>query len=167
MKKWIPWIITGLLALWFVSGAQAPRRVDGFDLAGFGRLPVLLKGRIQPFDSVARNTLLSMSGRPTVRLADGHSLSATQWLLEIMAKPGLADQRKVFRVPHPDLQGLLGAENQGLQYYSVHDLTNQIDPLESQALKLEDAEASLTNALEVHPAGEPESGRFADSCRIK
>jgi ABC-type transport system involved in cytochrome c biogenesis permease subunit/predicted secreted protein len=141
MKKWIPWIITGVFALWFVSGAQSPRRVDGFDLAGFGRLPVLLNGRVQPFDSVARNTLLSMSGRSTVRLADGHSLSATQWLLEIMAKPGLADQRKVFRVQHPDLQGLLGAENQGLQYYSVHDLTNQIGSLESQALKLEDAES--------------------------
>ncbi len=141
MKKWIPWLITGAVALWFGSGALAPKRVDGFDLAGFGRLPVLLNGRIQPFDSVARNALLSMSGRSTVRLADGGSLSAPQWLLEIMANSALADQRKIFRVQHPDLQGLLGAENQGLQHYSFHDLTNQIDPLESQALKLEEAES--------------------------
>jgi ABC-type transport system involved in cytochrome c biogenesis permease subunit len=141
MKKWIPWIIAGIFALWFVSGAQAPRPVDGFDLAGFGRLPVLLNGRIQPLDSVARNTLLSMSGRSTVRLADGHSLSATQWLLETMTKPNLADQRKVFRVQHPDLQGLLGSEKQGLQYYSLNDLTNYIGSLETHALKLQDAES--------------------------
>jgi ABC-type transport system involved in cytochrome c biogenesis permease subunit len=140
MKKWIPWIIGGIFALWFVSGAQAPRRVDGFDLAGFGRLPVLLNGRTQPFDSVARNTLLSMSGHSTVRLADGHSLSAMQWLLETMAKPDLADQRKIFRVQHPDLQGLLGADRQGLQYYSFNDLTNYLDSLQIQVRKLQEAE---------------------------
>src|ERR1035441_2908593 len=139
MKKWISWIIAGIFALWFVSGAQEPRQVEGFDLAGFGRLPVLLNGRVQPFDSVARDTLLSMSGRSTVRLDGGHSLSATEWLLEAMAKPDLADQRKVFRLQHPDLQGLLGAEKQGLQYYSFDDLTNQIESLESQALKLQEA----------------------------
>jgi ABC-type transport system involved in cytochrome c biogenesis permease subunit len=141
MKKWIPWIIAGIFALWFVSGAQEPRQVEGFDLAGFGRLPVLLNGRIQPFDSVARNTLLSMSGRSTVRLADGHSPSATQWLLETMTKPNLADQRKIFRVQHPDLQGLLGSEKQGLQYYSFNNLTNYIDSLETQALKLQEVES--------------------------
>jgi ABC-type transport system involved in cytochrome c biogenesis permease subunit len=141
MKKWIPWIICSVFALWFLSGAQSPKAVNGFDLAGFGRLPVLLNGRIQPFDSVARNTLLSMSGRSTVRLADGHSLSATRWLLETMTKPNLADQRKVFRVQHPDLQGLLGAEKQGLQYYSFDNLTNYLDTLVAQALKLQDAES--------------------------
>ncbi len=142
MKKWIPYIIAGCFALWFVSGAQAPKPVDGFDVAAFGRLPVLLNGRIQPFDSVARNTLLSISGRSTVRLADGHSLSATQWLLETMTNPKLADERKVFRVQHPDLQGLLGTEKQGLHYYSVNDLSNQLGHLETQAIKLAEAERS-------------------------
>ncbi|MGA2174442.1 MAG: cytochrome c biogenesis protein CcsA [Verrucomicrobiota bacterium] len=141
MRKWFPWIVAGCFALWFLSGAQSPKRVDGFDVAAFGRLPVLLNGRIQPFDSVARNTLLSISGRSTVRLAGGHSLSATQWLLETMAHPALADGRKIFRVQHPDLQGLLGTEKQGLHYYSLNDLSNQIDHLETQVLKLEEAES--------------------------
>ncbi len=140
MKRWIPWMAGCIFALWFAGGARAPKPVDGFDVAGFGRLPVLLNGRIQPFDSVARNTLLSMSGRSTVRLADGHSLSATQWLLEKMTKPDLSNQRKVFRVQHPDLQGLLGSEKQGLQYYSFDDLTNYLDSLQAQILKLEEAE---------------------------
>jgi len=79
MKKWFPWIMVACFALWFLSGIQEPPRVDGFDVAGFARLPVLLNGRIQPFDSVARNALLSISGRSTVRLASGQSLSASQW----------------------------------------------------------------------------------------
>jgi len=141
MKKWFPWIFAGLFALWFLSGAQPPKPVAGFDVAAFGRLPVLANGRIQPLDSVARNSLLSMSGRSTVRLAGGRSLSATQWLLETMAKPDLANQRKVFRVQHPDLQGLIGPEQQGLQYYAFNDLTNQLDSLEAKALQVQDAES--------------------------
>ena len=142
MKKWFPWIMVACFALWFLSGIQEPPRVDGFDVAGFARLPVLLNGRIQPFDSVARNALLSISGRSTVRLASGQSLSASQWLLETMTNPKLADERKIFRVQHPDLQGLISAEKQGLQYYSFNELTNELDALEKQALKLEDTEST-------------------------
>src|SRR5580658_7857502 len=112
MKKWIPWIIVGVFALWFVSGARAPRPVAGFDVAGFGRLPVLVNGRVQPFDSVARNALLSMSGRSVVRVQDGLALSPSEWLLEAMTKPDLADQRKIFRIQHPDLEGSLGGQKE-------------------------------------------------------
>jgi ABC-type transport system involved in cytochrome c biogenesis permease subunit len=142
MKKWIPWITAAVFALWFLSGAQAPKSVDGYDIARFARLPVLLNGRVQPFDSVARNALLSISGRSIVRLDDGSSVSASQWLLETMASPHQADTRKVFRVQHPDLQGLLGSDKQGLQYYSFNDISNQINSIETQALKLQDAESA-------------------------
>ncbi|MGA2555829.1 MAG: hypothetical protein ABSG04_06090 [Verrucomicrobiota bacterium] len=140
MKKWLPVIPAAVLALWFLSGAQPPKLADGFDVAAFGRLPVLLNGRVQPLDTVARNSLLSMSGRSTVRLPGGHSLSATQWLLETMTQPNLADQRKVFRVQHPDLQGLLGPKQQGLQYYSYNDLTNQLPSLQAKVLQIQEAE---------------------------
>jgi len=140
MKKWLPVIPAAVFALWFLSGAQPPKLADGFDVAAFGRLPVLLNGRVQPLDTVARNSLLSMSGRSTVRLPDGHSLSATQWLLETMTQPNLADQRKVFRVQHPDLQGLLGPKQQGLQYYSYNDLTNQLPSLQAKVLQIQEAE---------------------------
>ena len=108
MKKWLPWIFVGIFAAWFFSGFQAPGYVNGFDVAGWGRLPVLLEGRIQPLDSVARNSLLSMSGTSAIRLTNNGELSATGWLLETMTDPSVADQRKVFRVQHPDLAGTLG-----------------------------------------------------------
>ena len=110
MKKWLPWILTGLCAAWFLSGAQAPKPRNGFNVAAWGRLPVLLNGRVQPLDSVARNSLLSMSGASTVRTTNG-ALSATEWLLEAMTDPAAADQRKIFRVQHPDLAGILGGTN--------------------------------------------------------
>ena len=42
-----------------------------------------------------------------------------------MTNPELADQRKIFRVQHPDLAGKLGATTEGLIKFSFNDLTNQ------------------------------------------
>jgi hypothetical protein len=36
MKKWLPWILTGIFAAWFLSGALAPKPVNGFDVAAWG-----------------------------------------------------------------------------------------------------------------------------------
>jgi ABC-type transport system involved in cytochrome c biogenesis permease subunit len=142
MKNRLPWVFVLVFAGWFLGGMQSPKPKDGFDIAAFGRLPVLLDGRIQPFDSVARNSLLSISGRSVVRLTNGPPLSALEWLLDTMARPEVADQLKVFRIQHPDLEGLLSAEQAGLQYFSFNDLTNQIEQLQSQAQKLMEAEQS-------------------------
>ena len=71
MKKWLPWILTAVFAAWFLSGAQAPKPSHGFDAAAWGRLPVLLNGRVQPLDSVARNSLLSISGASTLAATNG------------------------------------------------------------------------------------------------
>lgn len=141
MKKWLPWIAVAVFASWFLTGMKAPKPVNGFNVADFGRLPVLLNGRVQPFDSAARNALLSISGRSAVSAREGSTLSANEWLLEVMTRPDLADQKKVFRVQHPDLEGLFGGEKAGLEYYSFNDLTNQFDQLQAQALKIEQFEA--------------------------
>jgi ABC-type transport system involved in cytochrome c biogenesis permease subunit len=155
MKKWMPWISVAVFAGWFLGGTQAPAPKEGFDIAAFGRLPVLLDGRVQPFDSVARNSLLMISGRSIaysatppppsamerlMGMTNGPPLSALEWLLDTMARPDVADQMKVFRTQDPDLDGLLGAEQAGLQYFSFNGLTNQIDQIQSQAQKVLEAE---------------------------
>jgi len=152
MKKWLPLITAAIFAAWFLGGFQAPKSKSGFDLAGFGRLPVLLDGRIQPLDSVARNSLLSMSGRSIVRLTNGPPLSALEWLIATIAKPEEADQLKVFRVQHPDLEGLLGSDKIGLEYYSFNDLTNQFDSIIDQARKLEKSEENNPDAGKLRTA---------------
>jgi ABC-type transport system involved in cytochrome c biogenesis permease subunit len=149
MKKWLPLMIAALFAAWFLGGFQAPKPKDGFNIAGFGRLPVLLDGRIQPMDSVARNSLLSISGRSIVRLTNGPPLSALEWLMETMTRPEQADQLKIFRVQHPDLEGLLGTEKIGLEYYSINDLTNQFDSIADQARKLLQSEEGIADRVKL------------------
>jgi len=62
VKKWISLILTVIMAGWFLSGLRQPPE-SGFHTRAFGRLPVLMNGRFQPFDSVARNSLLQIRTR--------------------------------------------------------------------------------------------------------
>ena len=75
-------------------------------------------------------------------------LKSTEWLLEVMFKPGIADTRPVFLIHHPDLIGEFklgekGIENSGLRYYSYEELTPVIDEIGEQGRKageIEDAQ---------------------------
>ena len=147
MKKWLPWILVAVFAAWFLAGFNAPQPKNGFDIAGFGRLPVLMDGRVQPLDSVARNALLSISGRSIVRVSNAPPLSATEWLLDTMTQPQLADSLKFFRVQHPDLEGSFGTQNAGLEYYSFNDMSNQLEHLQNQAQAVMNSEKDKDDAV--------------------
>ena len=57
-----------------------------------------------------------------------------------MTRPDLADQRKIFRMQHPDLAGKLGATTEGLAKFSFNDLTNQTHYIKDQAQKIFESE---------------------------
>ena len=116
MKKYLPWLLLVVMAAWALSSLRAPHGT-AFNARDFGRLPVLLNGRIQPFDSVARNSLLQMRDKQTAPLKlhfsvfdpakRGQLMTASEWLVEVMMDPALADTRKVFRLDNPELVDLL------------------------------------------------------------
>jgi hypothetical protein len=110
-RRLIPWTICAVFAAYVaapVLGWRATSR-DGFDLATFARLPVAIGARVRPIDSVARMGLLQVRGTVDVPLADnagaihigGSRLSATEWLLELLVKPDVADTRRVFPIGDP------------------------------------------------------------------
>ncbi|MEY2788703.1 MAG: hypothetical protein RLZZ34_1846, partial [Verrucomicrobiota bacterium] len=109
MKQRLPLIITALFALW-ILGALMPRRDREYAFSAVGRLPVVFNGRLQPFDSLARNSLTRIREKETANLEPAKSwyerpkiISATEWLLTLMTRPEVADGWKVFRVDHPEL----------------------------------------------------------------
>ena len=65
-----PWIVLGLATLVFAIWPllSRPTVKEGFDHFAFGKLPVLLGGRIKPLDSVARNSLLLIAGQQRIAL---------------------------------------------------------------------------------------------------
>src|ERR1041384_2483984 len=113
MKKWLPILIMGLMAAWFLSTLRPPQEKT-FSFNEFGKLPVVFGGRMQPMDSLARNSLLQIREKQAANLepwkewyAKPKMIPAIEWLANVMMKPDVADTWPVFRVDNPELVALL------------------------------------------------------------
>src|SRR2546428_2728997 len=144
--KIVPWFFVALFGAEILA-VMLPKKDGAYHLREFGRLPVLLNGRIQPFDSVAHNSLLEIRSTGDVPMEEVPSwkfwhhpkkLKATEWLLEVMARPETADTRPIFLIHHSDLLGELqlqnrGVERSGLRYYTFDELRALLAKVEKKA----------------------------------
>ena len=62
----LPWILIGLFIAYLVVGFAPPPNDPALNIRGFSHLPVLSGGRTKPLDTIARNSLLMLSGKQTV-----------------------------------------------------------------------------------------------------
>jgi cytochrome c-type biogenesis protein CcsB len=159
--KLAPWFFLALFGTEIVA-VMLPKKDGEFHTRDFGRLPVLLDGRVQPFDSVARNALLQIRSTGDVPLEIVPSwqfwhhpkkLKSTDWLLEVMFKPQVADTRPIFLIHHPDLISELklgdkGIEKSGLRYYSFNELTPVLDQISAQAREADSVEDAQRTAYQ-------------------
>jgi cytochrome c-type biogenesis protein CcsB len=151
MNKWLkllPWFFVALFGMEIIA-VMAPKKDGALHVRDFGRLPVLLNGRIQPIDSVARNALLQIRSTGDVPLEEVPSwkfwhhpqkLKSTEWLLEVMARPEQADTRPIFLIHHAELLGELkledkGVEKSGLRYYTFEQLKPVLNIISEQSQK--------------------------------
>jgi cytochrome c-type biogenesis protein CcsB len=148
LLKLIPWFFLALFGAEIIA-VMLPKKDGEYHVRAFGRLPVLLNGRIQPFDSVARNTLLQIRSTGDVPLEEVPSwkfwhhakkLKSTEWLLELMTRPEAADTRPIFLIHHSELLGELklqdkGVEKSGLRYYTFNELQPLVAEINEQARK--------------------------------
>ena len=149
MKKWIPLILVLVMAGWFLSGLRQPAET-GFHARAFGKLPVLMNGRFQPFDSVARNSLLQIHTKQSVVQEENgqtQTLTAMEWLLETMMKPESANDLKIFRIDNNEVLALLKLPD-NRKYYSFNQLRPQMDELEKQADRIEIIESANRTVFE-------------------
>ena len=121
--------------------------VQGFHCRAFGRLPVLLNGRIKPLDTVARNSLLIIHGRQTLD-TDDETLCAIDWLTELMLKPDRADARKVFIIRDPETLDALGWNSSAGKYFSYEQLSPHLQDVQNQATLANQAEAPERSAFQ-------------------
>jgi cytochrome c-type biogenesis protein CcsB len=161
LLKVVPWLFVALFGAEILA-VMLPRKDGEFHVREFGRLPVLLSGRIQPFDSVARNALLQIRSTGDVPLEEVPSwkfwhhpkkLKATEWLLEVIARPEVADTRPIFLIHHAELLGELklqdkGVEKSGLRYYAFNDLKPVLDIIAEQGRKAGDVKSELQSSFQ-------------------
>ncbi len=162
MKRFLPAIVFGFALFWIAASFRPPKGAsEDVDLAKFGRIPVLVGGRVKPIDTVARNSLLIIHGKQTVRLANEKQLSAMQWLTDTLFNAPVADQHPIFVIQNADVLGLFGWEQSDRKYFSFAELTpflKQIEEQGEQSEKLQSVERSayqnailnLRNALVLY-----------------
>jgi len=146
MKRFLPWIILVIAAGSIAANWLSPKTAkDEFDFAKFGRIPVLVGGRVKPLDTVGRNSLLIIHGKQELRLEGGGQLSAIQWLTDVLFNASVADQYPVFVVQNAEVLGLFGWEQSDRKYFSFAEFTpflKQIDEQGAQSDKLEGVQRS-------------------------
>jgi ABC-type transport system involved in cytochrome c biogenesis permease subunit len=147
MKKWIPLILTLVMALWALSSLYQPAET-GFHTRDFGRLPVLMDGRFQPFDSVARNSLLQIRTKQTLYITESNqTVSANEWLIGVMMKPEQADAQNIFRIDNGEVLALLKLP-EAQKYYSFNDLRPSLSEIQKQADRIDEIDNSKRTVFE-------------------
>jgi ABC-type transport system involved in cytochrome c biogenesis permease subunit len=147
--------VTGLFAGAYLVMGLAARPDPDFHLQEFGRLPVLDHGRVKPIDTLARVSLMILSGRQEYKDADGEAQPATRWLLDVMTAshrqeqtkerpiPGESRKVRAYRVEDPEARKILGLESGQGVVFSFEDLYRAAgqDKLEELERKADSADA--------------------------
>ena len=132
------------LGLGLVAAAVLPRLAErpassgDFDWRAAGAIPVMHEGRVKPLDTVARNTLQLLGGRTSVRLPDAApqgprgSVSASQWLLALMAGSDWVADAPVFRIDAFEVLDLFDITRRQGHRYSAAELDKGREALRAQ-----------------------------------
>ena len=155
MKKFVPVIVVVVMALWALMGLVRIPKVatEKPDIYGFGKLPVLLDGRIQPIDSTARNAMQVIRHKSTGLYArnggEVETIPAIEWLLELAAKPAVARTRPVFRIDNEETKDNLRLSKDE-KHFSVNDITagNNFERLARESGRIRSKESSLRTPYE-------------------
>jgi ABC-type transport system involved in cytochrome c biogenesis permease subunit len=133
MKRFIPYLVVAIAGLWIASSWMPPKPKSGdFDVSAFSRLPVLVGGRIKPLDTVARNSLLIMRGKQTLRLSNGEKMEASRWLADVLFNAPSADTYPVFAISNQDVLGMFGLPQADKRYCSYAELQAHLQKIDEE-----------------------------------
>ena len=150
MKKarpYVLWLVVAATLLYVAAPLFQRDTWNGFEMQKFGRLPILLNGRIKPLDTVARNSLLIIHGKQTLATEHG-GLTPIDWLAEVMMKPGEADLRKVFVIRNADTLAALGWSLDAGKYFSFREFVPHLQDIDQQAGLAQKVDAQLRSPFQ-------------------
>ncbi len=109
--RWLPWLVLGGAILYLVFKmiplGDSP---TGLHLQELGALAVQDGGRIKPFDSMARTTLMLISGKQDYKDENDRTQPAIKWVMDVMTHKPSAAASKVFRIENDQVLSLLGLQ---------------------------------------------------------
>ena len=149
--KFFPVIVAVLAGVWLMSKAAPPSDAPTeMQINEFGQLPLVYQGRVKPFDTLARNSLVIISDRQTWKDSNGKRQPAITWLLNVIAQTPEARTAKVFRVENPQVLEVMGLEPRSGFRYAIDEFTPKIAELDKQANRARALEPGQRDAFDAH-----------------
>jgi len=96
----------------------------------FQDIPIQENGRIKPLDTFARNQLLSIYSKRSLKPPafpenlESKKMSAINWFFDIALHPNDADKYRVFNIRNPEVVGSLGLEWDANHLYNRNEILN-------------------------------------------
>ena len=153
MARYLPWGVAALAAVCLGFAAMPPRAGEsGLHLYEFGKLAVMDQGRVKPIDTLARLSLVEISGKQSFRddrngPEEAETVPAVKWLLELMTDqnrdPAASKQalvEEVFAVQDVNLRQILKLPERPSGLYSLEELRPHLGQIFAVAVKLEHIE---------------------------
>jgi ABC-type transport system involved in cytochrome c biogenesis permease subunit len=162
LGRLLPPVLTIIMAVWFLVQMQPPKD-KGYAYSSFGKLPVVSNGRVKPMDSLARNSLLQINEmqeldvEPWKEWYETHqTISAIQWLANLMMNPQAADNWPVIRIDNSDLIAFLKLPDPSTDKhvdrehpsYSWNQIEPALDAFDKENERVEKIESAVRNAYE-------------------
>jgi ABC-type transport system involved in cytochrome c biogenesis permease subunit len=146
----IPGIVTTLFILYIAYAARTPSAKEGeMDLYGFGKIPVQYEGRLQPLDTLARNSLLKLSDKETFKDVGGERQPAIRWMADLLADPPSAFKHRVVRIENLELLEQLDLEERpGSFSYGFDEFADKLGMLSEQARQARQADPDSLTAYQ-------------------
>ena len=127
----------------------------------FKDIPVQENGRIKPLDTFARNQLLSIYSKRSLKtpafpdIIGSKKMSAIDWFYDIATHPNDADKYRVFNIRNPEVVGSLGLKWDINHLYNrneiLNGLQNQLDYITKlQTLQEEDLTSFDQQMLHIY-----------------
>jgi ABC-type transport system involved in cytochrome c biogenesis permease subunit len=165
LARFAPGIVVGLGALYLMAMMVPPAAPEGgMRLDEFGQLPILENGRVKPLDTVARNSLMIVSGKQTFKDEKGQAQPAVKWLLDVMTSgpvfkyanqekgahyPIAGETHKVFRIDNDQVLAMLGLQPREGFRYAIAEFAGRLDKLEAEAEKAQKRDPKRLDAYEA------------------
>jgi ABC-type transport system involved in cytochrome c biogenesis permease subunit len=160
----IPAAVVVVLAGWLANHARQPAPVEGaFHFYEFGKLPLVYEGRTKPFDTLARNALLILSGKQTYKDADKKSQPATRWLLDMVTGSKEMLKHRVLRIVNDEVLATFHLKPREGFLYSIAELQPHLKEFDGQITALENVKPA---AMSIYQKKLLDLNKKLNLCRL-
>jgi ABC-type transport system involved in cytochrome c biogenesis permease subunit len=138
LMPWFKRLTVLIILLWAISPFLQSKNPNQINLDAFGQLPILHEGRVKPIDSLARNSLLIISGKQYIR-HESKKIGPIEWFLNVSTNSASTNTYEQFLVQNPILFAHSGPEFQKAKYRTNYIYLEKNGPSFENQVKIANA----------------------------